>query len=284
MKYNNPLPPEGINTSQTSPLKELLLLSTGFIGLIVAAVLVLGLFADKFAQYIPFETEVELSSSFEWDEQKNDVQLYLQTLANQLAMAQDFPKDMSITVHYIDDKTVNAMATLGGHIIIFRGLLEKLNSENAIAMVLAHEIAHIHFRHPIQSLGRDAVISLALSAVGMTAGDTGSILNSTGLLTALSFSREQEQASDYAALQSLKNYYGHINGATDLFEVLMAENSSFTPHITFLSTHPLSENRIKNILNNAHAQGWDTQGKLTSVPKNIQTLIQQQKSRPNPEG
>ena len=49
----------------------------------------------------------------------------------------DLPKDMSITVHYSTDKTVNAMATLVGNIIIFQGLIDVLPNENALAMVMA---------------------------------------------------------------------------------------------------------------------------------------------------
>jgi len=275
LKYSNPLPKEGINTTQTHPLKELLVLSSGFIALIIVSVLILGLLADKFARYIPFETELNLSKSltFQFEEDKGEIQQYLQTLANQLASAQNLPTNMPITVHYVDNPTINAMASLGGNIIVFRGLLEKLNSENAIAMVLAHEIAHIQHRHPIQTLSRGVIISIALNAIGIRAGDVGHILGNTGLLTALTFSRQQEQTSDYTALQSLENHYGHINGATDLFKVFIKENSAATPHVTFLSTHPLDENRIQNILAYARQKGWATLGKLTPIPKPIKRLL-----------
>ena len=269
------MPKEGINTTQTHPLKELLLLTSSLIVFVVVGVLVLGLLADKFAQYIPFETEVEWSATLvpKRNEQNGDVQAYLQALANDLAKAQNLPKGMRVTIHYIDDETVNAMATLGGHVIMFRGLLEKLNSENTVAMVLAHEIAHIHHRHPIQALSRGAIISIALAAIGITAGDTGSILSNTGLLTALTFNRHQEQVSDFTALQSLENYYGHINGAIDLFTVLMAEKSASAPHITFLSTHPLDETRIQNIRKYAKQKGWSSSGKLTPLPDDIKKSL-----------
>ena len=46
-----------------------------------------------------------------------------------------------MTVHAVQDPTVNAFATLGGHVFVFTGLVDSLDSENGLAMVLAHELA-----------------------------------------------------------------------------------------------------------------------------------------------
>jgi len=275
LKYSNPLPPEGINTTQTHPLKELLLLTGGLIGLVAAAVIIIGVMAEHLAEYIPFETERTISQPMSTEVKGGaaEVQAYLQELADDLAKAQSLPQEMSITVHYVENDTVNAMASLGGHVVIFQGLLQKLESDNAIAMVLAHEIAHIQHRHPIQALGRGAMVTLAMAAIGLTTGDPGNILGSAGLLTALTFNRSQEQQSDFTALHSLFGHYGHINGATDLFQVLLKEESNFVPSATFFSSHPLSENRIQNIIDYAHQRDWPTTGKLTPVPINIHKLI-----------
>ena len=64
-------------------------------------------------------------------------------------------------MHYDASDTVNAFATLGGHVVIYRGLLEKLPNENVVAMVVAHEIAHIKHRDPVAALGRGVAITLA---------------------------------------------------------------------------------------------------------------------------
>jgi len=275
LKYGNPLPPEGINTTQTHPLKEFLLLTSGLIGIIGIAIIIIGLTIEHLVDYIPFETEVAISQSMatKMEGGSGEVQSYLQKLADSLAAAQNLPDDMSVTVHYVNSPTVNAMASLGGHVVMFQGLLNKLESENAISMVLAHEIAHVQHRHPIQSLGRGAIVSLALAAIGFTAGDAGNILGSAGLLTALTFSRSQEQESDYTSLHSLFNHYGHVNGATDLFELLLKEEAGFMPQVTFLSTHPLSEERVQNILDYARQQGWPTKGELTPVPEHVRKQI-----------
>lgn len=250
-------------------------MSGGLIGLIVILIFTVGFFAEKFAHYIPFETEVALSQSMasKMSGQEGEIQVWLQKLADELAAAQNLPDDMSVTVHYVNSDTVNAMASLGGHIVMFRGLLEKLDSENAVAMVLAHEIAHVHHRHPIQTLGRGAVISLALMAIGVTSSDASQVLGSAGLLTELTFSRHQEQQSDYTALQSLYQHYGHVGGATDLFEMFLKEDQLSIPRITFFSTHPLSENRIVKINEYAKQKGWPVSGNLVEIPDSIRQQL-----------
>ena len=111
----------------------------------------------------------------------------------------DLPAEMQITVHYASDDTVNAMATLGGNIVVFQGLIDTVDSENALAMVLAHEIAHVRHRHPIVAMGRGFTVMLALSALsGVGDGMIQQWVGSMGMLPMLAFSREQEEAADAA--------------------------------------------------------------------------------------
>ncbi|MEC9410786.1 MAG: M48 family metalloprotease, partial [Pseudomonadota bacterium] len=56
----------------------------------------------------------------------------------------------SVKVHWLPNvDAANAFATSGGNIHVTRGLLDAVNSENGLAMVLAHEYAHIELRHPV---------------------------------------------------------------------------------------------------------------------------------------
>lgn len=80
-----------------------------------------------------------------WEEQRLTpeaaARARLRALAAKLAAVMSLPPGMDVTVHYADEKAVNAMATLGGNVVFYRGLLERLDSEDAVATVLAHEIA-----------------------------------------------------------------------------------------------------------------------------------------------
>ncbi|MCP4697611.1 MAG: M48 family metalloprotease [Gammaproteobacteria bacterium] len=268
MEYQNPEIAEGINVSREHPLKELAWLGGGALLLIAVITLALGWIGAHAAKYIPFETEVSLAAKFDFPA-RTPVTEYLQGLADKLTAAQGMTKSMPITVHYMDDDTINAFATLGGHIVIFRGLLEKLPNENALAMVVAHEIAHIRARHPISGLGRGVAVGLALAALsGLTdSAVMENLLGSAGLLTALHFSRDQEREADKIALNALAAHYGHVQGATTLFDLFIQEarerGESWQPG--FLSTHPLSKDRITMIEQLAKAKGWSLKGRTVPL-------------------
>ncbi len=252
--YENPEVREGINVTPEHPLKEFAILLAGISTAVVVAVLLLSLLAGYLVRFIPFEREQSLLSAVEpaWQrsaltEAELQKQQYLQALADRLAAQMDWPEGMRVTVHYVDSGTVNAMATLGGHLIIFQGLIDAVPSENALAMVVAHELAHIRYRHPIVALGRGFTVMLALSSLaGVGDGVMQQWLGSVGMVTALSFSRAQEAEADADALLALHRVYGHVGGAEAFFEYV-AERDRLLEPPALLSTHPGNEDRIARI-------------------------------------
>lgn len=181
------------------------------------------------------------------------LQRYVEDLTRQLAERMHPPEDLSISVHVVKGPP-NAVATLGGHIFVLEGLLRTLNSENSLAMVLAHELAHCINRDPLRSTGRGVLLEIAFSSA------RGANLAGNQLLLTR-YSREQERAADMDALKSLQAHYGHIGGATRLFEVLRATQRDSTPKSIgqppeLLSTHPAIDERIEAILSSARENGW----------------------------
>ncbi len=249
MDYSNPEIPEGINYSKTHPLKEFVLLTAGVFGLLFIAVLLLGVFADHFAQYIPYRVEKNFHILVPAkDDGPPILHAYLDALADRITAAEDLPPGMDITVHYVDSDIVNAYATLGGHIVLYRGLLEKLQHENALMMVMAHEIAHVKYRHVIRSMGSGLVIGIALSMLDSSLGNAvvGDVFNQTGQIGMLKFSRAHEQQADDAGLDALQRIYGHVEGAEELFVAIkQEEKAGFVP--VFLRTHPDTGARIRHI-------------------------------------
>lgn len=270
MEYSNPKLPEGINTTKEHPLKEFAVLSGGVLLAIMVVVTALGFSADLLAQRIPFSYEQAMVSSYPGSvPEPHPMDQVLQPLARRIAEAMDLPEDMAITVHYQDSKTVNAAATFGGHIILFGGLVSQLQSENALAMVIAHEIAHIKHRHPIRSLGRAAVVWLSLMAVvGVDGSDfVSSAVTGTGTLTLLTFSRGQENEADREALAAVNALYGHTAGALDLYEVLLQHSSeSVEDPPAFLRTHPLAHDRIRELKAIEMNRGWSAKGTTKPLP------------------
>jgi predicted Zn-dependent protease len=177
------------------------------------------------------------------------------------------PAGVRVQVHYQDSATINAMATLGGNVFMYRGLLEKLPHENALAMVMAHEIAHVLHRDPVVGAGRGVAMAVALSALTMGVGEgaAGRMISSSALLTGLTFSREQELAADEAALAAVARQYGHVGGAAELFRIFQQLREGRGEPPKFLATHPLTADRIARIEALARERGWSTEGAITSL-------------------
>jgi len=287
MEFQNPKIPEGINVSSEHPLKNFIYLLLGVSGALIVALLVLFYAIGFIAKWVPFEAEVKWAESVSEslnkssDKSDNDTQnsllealglptidksadddgidgqyavrtqkitAYLQDLANKLALAQELPEPIKITVHYIDQPVVNAFATIGGHVFIYQGLIDAVESENGLAMVVAHEIAHIKNRHPIVALSRGLGLGVILSLLTGVGGDSFStnLAGHVNLLTSLAFSREQESESDIEAYNTLLKYYGHGLGATELFaELIKTGRETSLPEL--LHSHPLSQKRIERL-------------------------------------
>lgn len=254
------------------------------VSFVVVAILLISFATQLLVPFIPFSAEQKIADTFVGDMKDEQVQpedvplvQYLQTLADHLAKAEGLPDDMHITVHYIDSDTVNAFATLGGHVFMFRGLLKSVPNENALAMVMAHEIAHVKYRHPIKSLGRGVVTGTAIAMVSSAAGGdvVGNVLGETGLLTVLKFSRDQEQQADEEALAALFKLYGHVEGANTVFDILKEAHKNDPNPPEFFSSHPHTDNRIENLKAVAAQYDWPTEGAITPLPLQFKSWIKQ---------
>jgi predicted Zn-dependent protease len=267
-EYSNPPVPHEVNVSRTHPLLDFARLLGGIAIVAAIALGVLMLAADRLAKYLPYSAEAGIASRLEATlPAANPTSEYLQSLADRLIARQDWPPEMKVRVHYVDDDMVNAFATLGGHVVVYRGLLEKLPSENALAMVLSHELAHIKLRHPISTAGRALVFGVAVGVLSSAAGGdvVSRVLGNAGLLSTLSFSREQERAADADGLRTLVALYGHAAGAQEVFRVLEREVASMPAPPAILRTHPVDAERIEAIATQARNNGWALDGESTSM-------------------
>ena len=269
MKYENPPIPEGINTSKIHPLKTFLVLLLGLLLVLIVSAWALGIGGGYLASKIPYSQEQRLADTYaEEDVPRTEMLDYLQGLADRVSAAMQLSPDMQITVHYVAEDVENAFATIGGNIFLYKGLLDKLPNENALVMLIAHEIAHVRHRDPIVSIGQNAAISTGMMLLLGTT-DTG-ILGSTGLFTQMQFSRDMESRSDETGLSAVQVVYGHVNGALDLYRVLDAINiASPLESPQFFSTHPLSETRFQELSQLIADKGWNNKAAITSLPKNF---------------
>ena len=269
MKFENPEIREGHNVSKEGPLKEFFNLLTGMLLIALLVIAVLHFTVGYFARFIPFEFEQQMVQGFDDLKVKpSNKQLYLQTLANELASYMELPKDMNVVVHYDESETVNAIATLGGNIFIFQGLIDKMPNENALAMVVAHEIAHIKHRHPIVATGKGLTLAVLVAAIsGASGSQAGQVLLGQSInLSLLNFSRSQESLADLEALKAINQYYGHVSGAKDLFDVFSELTNDVQKSIPeFFLSHPLSANRRQVLEDYAREHNFVLNGPIKSL-------------------
>lgn len=277
MSYENRQVPEGINVSQEHPLKEFSALLIALAAMVLALVIGLSLAASYLAPLVPFHLEQKIvdQTGTDWiggtplEVEQQVIEQYLKTLGKELATQMDLPEEVVLTIHYNNSEVVNAFATLGGHIVIHGGLLSEMPHENALAMVMAHEIAHIKYRHPIVASGRGLTVGLALAAVGgvTDSSATGWLINMLGTGSISSFSRGQEAQADAEALKALNAHYGHVTGAADLFKAL-GPHGEMAKLLEFFGTHPADKDRIAAIERFAqHAAPGTTQAMPEEISK-----------------
>jgi predicted Zn-dependent protease len=158
-------------------------------------------------------------------------------------------------VALLDSNEINAFATSGGHIFITRGLIASAKSEDALAGVIAHEIAHIQLQHSINAIKTSritqAIMVAGASAAGVATGsdvnEMTAIFNESigdifGTLVNNGYSQIQEFDADTKALSLLAgagyNPLGLIEMLRELEKIQKGASGGFN------KTHPSPDKRL----------------------------------------
>ena len=153
-------------------------------------------------------------------------------------------------------KMKNAWCMPGGKIAVYSGILDITKNTDGLAAVMGHEIAHAVAKHSIERASRGVLINTTFQITDILTGGKISQVNRTtgmdtvGLLAKLGimnpFSRKQESEADYLGLifSSLSGY--DIRETTKIWERMKKANKGKEPP-EFMSTHPSSSNRVKQI-------------------------------------
>ena len=192
------------------------------------------------------------------------LQDYLENLIYSL-VAHSQLEDRRIEVVIVDNSTINAFAVPGGIIGIHNGLLLYAQTEDELATVLAHEIAHLsqrHFSRRVEYQQGQQALYLASMLAGLVllatgAGSAGMAAITAGQAaaqdSALRHSRSNEAEADRVGMQNLVDAEFDPHAAPAMFErMLQASRYSGGNRVPeFLRSHPLSENRIADTRNRA---------------------------------
>ncbi len=159
----------------------------------------------------------------------------------------------SYKVFRLDSPEINAMALPGGHLLLTHGLMTLADtSEDQLAGILAHEIAHVELGHCRKALirkNRTEALQLFLSLANRRPGTASSIVQH---LAKLGISRESElEADDFALKLLLKSRYSPW-GLVQFLEKAK-ERERIPEWLTFLSTHPGNNERIERLRRKSEA-------------------------------
>jgi len=162
--------------------------------------------------------------------------------------------DYTLQMQVFDHEMINAFAAPGGQIVIMRGLIDTASGPDAVAAVLAHEIAHVErrdaTRHALRAAGSAGLLSMVL---GDVTGGAAAVFLGERVLQA-SYTREAETAADAFALNMLNRAGVSSDGMADFFEGLADMETGMPSLPAYLSSHPASAGRAEAARRHAGAQ------------------------------
>jgi beta-barrel assembly-enhancing protease len=141
--------------------------------------------------------------------------------------------------HVVEDKSINAFATMGGYVYVTTGLMRAADNEAQLASVMGHEVGHIEKRHLLAQIKQNMIArGLVASALGQ------SQLANIGvdLLVSRPMSRQDEYQADQVGLRILRES-NYAVSAMPAFMRKLVRGGGGSP--TFLNSHPAVPDRLK---------------------------------------
>jgi len=218
---------------------------------------------DSAGSLISPQQEYQIGLGFYWRLQQSvdliedpEINSYLQALGYRLVTHSDAPH-LPFVFFMVPASSVNAFAAPGGFIGMHSGLILTSESEDEVASVLAHEIAHITQRHLLRSYEKSKLMNLPMTVAMIAAALLGAAdpamgsaaimaVQAGGLQSQLNFTRTNEAEADNLGMQTLVRSGFDALAMPAFFEKLQQTsrfyNGSAVPE--FLRTHPVTTSRI----------------------------------------
>lgn len=247
-----------------------------FIAAMTAAIIFFcGMITPETASSLTIKEEEELSVEFleavfeAYDVIKDPViKNYINTVGQKIISAMP-PQPLVYKFYAVRQDAYNAFAGPGGNIFIFSGLFCALESEDELAALLCHEIAHVSCRHISEMIKRSKKTNMATMAgviagilIGLGgAGTMGSALTigsmAAGQSISLAYSRENEMQADQIGRTYLQKAGYNLHGLLSILKKIRSVDWFEAEGIpTYLKTHPATDERIMyldNLLENREA-------------------------------
>jgi predicted Zn-dependent protease len=155
-------------------------------------------------------------------------------------------------VNILNSNQINAFCMPGGKIAFYTGILEQLKlTDDEVAMIMGHEVAHALREHARERMGKNAATNIGANVLGslLGVGSGGAQLLGMGAqLMTLKFGREDESEADLVGMELAARAGYNPRAGVSLWQKMGAASKGAPPQ--FLSTHPSGPTRIKDIETN----------------------------------
>ncbi|MFZ4583498.1 MAG: M48 family metallopeptidase [Paludibacter sp.] len=229
--------------------------------------------AEKSVAVIPLEFDDYLSNEFLVDYfADNKVDTLKTELLTEFGSKLNFRNRRPYTFVVVKSDIINAFALPNAKIIVFTGLLDKMQSYEELTALLSHEAVHINNRHSVKMLARNLAGYIFISAMFSDVNGIMTVIaENAENLNALSYSRKFENEADREGLQLMFNNHVNARGMLNLFQRIKSDEKALP---SFLSTHPVTDERMAEIskqINNSKANPKQNQ-ELKQIFNKIKSL------------
>lgn len=163
-------------------------------------------------------------------------------------VADDAERDWHFYV--VDDSVVNAFAVPGGHVFVYRGLIEQAGDYAELAGVVGHEIAHVTLRHSVDQMKSrqktNVIVTVVCAFIDVCSSGAAQIaIGVGGQALFASHSRQDEAEADSAAVEYLARAGIDPRGVAGMFRRMLAARQQ-SPSVlqAWFGSHPIEEDRI----------------------------------------
>jgi predicted Zn-dependent protease len=230
--------------------KKVYILLAGLVGVLIAAYfLFVYVFPSIAIKFVSEDREITMGNELyqQWvanQEINREATNAIQDFANQLKLSKNYP--IKVTVVNADD--VNAFAMPGGHIVVNTGLLDKMVKPESLVALLGHEATHINKRHSLHNILESMSTGFLLSFLTRSGGGISQfVIGNANTLRELHYSRQLEAEADREGMIIMEKNKVDPRGMLALMRTLQeVDDESIAPQISFLSTHPLTDDRIRD--------------------------------------
>ena len=163
-------------------------------------------------------------------------------------------KNFSWEFNLVNDKQVNAFCMPGGKIVVYEGLLNIVSSDDELAVVIGHEVAHAVAKHSNERISQQLLTQYGAQMLGKALSNKSEAIQKIGNSVyglgaqygvTLPFSRKHESEADYMGLIFMTIAGYNPNVAVTFWKKMSASGSTSVPE--FMSTHPSDATRISDI-------------------------------------